>query len=55
MWCEVQVLAQLGRESGLLCYISVFIKVIVQQNSPFTEIVAVLQKKNARHALATRL
>ena len=53
MWCEM--LRKLETELVLLCYISVFTKVIVQQNSPFTEIVAVFQKKNARHALATRL
>jgi hypothetical protein len=35
------LLRKLGTELVLLCYISVFIKVIVQQNSPFTEIVAV--------------
>jgi hypothetical protein len=49
------LLIKLGTELVLLCYISVFIKVIVQQTSPFTEIVAVFQKKNARHLLATRL
>ena len=46
------LLRKLGTGLVLLCYISVFIKVIVQHNSPFTEILAVFQKKNARHALA---
>jgi hypothetical protein len=46
------LLRKLGTELVLLFYISAFIKVIVQQNSPFTEILAVFQKKNARHALA---
>jgi len=48
------LLRKLGTELVLLCYVSVFIKVIVQQTSPFTEMV-VFQKKNARHLLATRV
>jgi hypothetical protein len=45
----------LGTELVLLCYFSIFIMVILQHISLVTEIVAVFQKKNVRHALPTRL